>query len=154
MTDNIQVWSPKEANPARERLKTYRLIVDRRNALLDELDRTEEANERATSRLTATRLSGTGGHASFADGVLYMVDGEALLRKEIAKLNAQLEVLLGLINSSGCELHKNVLTYRYVNGLDWPEIGKKLHYERAMVFKLHGSALAAVCRYIEKSGLK
>ena len=56
------VWQAREINPAKRYLLEYRTLIKRRDALLDELDRLQDANHRATSRLTAVRLGGTGGH--------------------------------------------------------------------------------------------
>jgi hypothetical protein len=127
----------------------YLTLRKRRDALLEELDRLREANQRATSRLTATRLSGTGGHASFADGAIRVVDGEASLRHIIEHIDECLDARLAVIEQLPDERQKLVLTYRYINGCGWDEIMNVMHYQERQVFEHHGRALFEIMRLLK-----
>ncbi len=145
MPDNT-VWARRDPNPAKRYLMEYRTLIKRRDALLDELDRLREANQRATSRLTAVRLGGTGGHASFADGAIRVVDAEGTLNATVLRLDVCLAERLAAIERLSDERQKLVLTYRYINGWDWPEIGKALQYDKRQIFRFHGEALASILK--------
>ena len=140
------VYIRRDPNPAKRYLMEYRTLIKRRDALLDELDRLREANQRATSRLTAVRLGGTGGHASFADGAIRVVDAEGALNVVILRLDACIAERLDVIERLTDERQKLVLTYRYINGWDWEQIGTELRYDKRQVFRFHGEALAAVLK--------
>jgi hypothetical protein len=147
---NLRVWRPSDPNPAKRYLMEYRSLVKRRDALLDELDRLREANQRATSRLTATRLSGTGGHGSFEDGAIRAIDAEGALNAIILQLDVSITERLGVIEQLNDERQKLVLTYRYINGWDWPEIMRVMNYAERQAFSIHGKALSEVCRRMKR----
>lgn len=153
MNDNTQVWAAKSPNPAKRYLMEYRTMVRRRDALLDELDRLKEANQRATSRITAVRLSGTSGHGGFENGAIRAVDGENQLQEVIRHIDECLRVRLVLIEQLPDERQKLVLTYRYINGDGWSWIMKTMHYAERQAFRVHGEALAEICRLM-KDGSK
>jgi len=150
MPNDNNTWRAKEPNPAKRYLMEYRNLIKRRDALLDELDRLREANQRATSRLTAVRLSGTGGHGGFENGAIRAVDTEASLRKVIARIDACLDARLAAIEGLTDERQKLVLTYRYINGWGWREIGQVMGYEERQVFRVHGDALAGIPRDLRR----
>lgn len=151
MRDNT-VWRAKEPSPAKGYLAEYRLLKLRREALVQELDRLREATLRATSRITATRLSGTGSRGGMEDSAVRRVDGEAALAQIIAHIDECLAARLALLERLGDERHKLILTCRYIQGWNWEDIGHRLHYERSMIFKLHGEALEAFRGEMGKEG--
>ena len=144
MIENARFRRGETMNPAKQYLLEYLPLRRRRDALLDELDRTREASLRATSRLTATRLSGTSGHGGFEDNAIRHVDCEAALQKHIDRIGLCLEERLDMIERLPDERQKLVLTYRYVNGWKWEEICKVMHYERAQILRYHGKGLVAI----------
>lgn len=143
------VWVRRDSNPAKRYLMEYRTLIKRRDALLDELDRLRDANQRATSRLTAVRLGGTGGHASFADGAIRVIDAEGILNATILRLDVCLAERLGVIEQLTDERQKLVLTYRYINGWSWEEIMQALRIAERPTFYLHGKALEEICRFMK-----
>ena len=144
MHEPIRVWIGREHNPAKQYLMGYRALVQRRDALLDELDRMREATMRATSRMTAVRLSGTSSHGGMEDSILRVVDGEESLKQVIAEIDEALDVRLSLIDRLTDERQKLVLTYRYINGLGWDEVIAKMQLSERPVFRFHGEALAGI----------
>ena len=146
MIENARFRRGETMNPAKRYLLEYLPLRKRRDALLDELDRTQEASMRATSRLTATRLSGTSGHGGFENNAIRYVDCEAVLQKHIDRIGRCLEERLDMIDRLPDERQKLVLTYRYVNGWRWEEICKVMHYEARRAYMLHGDALEEIQR--------
>ncbi len=149
MVEQTQVWVGREQNPAKQYLMDYRTLVKRRDALLDELDRMREATMRATSRMTATRLSGTSSHGGMEDSILRVIDGEERLKQVIAGIDEALDVRLSLIDQLTDERQKLVLTYRYINGLGWGEVIQKMQLSDRPVFIFHGKALSEISRLIK-----
>ena len=143
MTGQSRVWRAAETNPVKRYLMEYQALVCRRDALLKELDLMRDVTMRATGRIAAMRLSGTGNHGGNEDAMLRVVDGEAKLLAVIDHVCEALVVRLALLETLTDERHKTLLTLRYVNGLSWEQIGYAMHYERTQVFEIHGQALKA-----------
>jgi hypothetical protein len=143
MPGQSRVWRAAETNPVKRYLMEYQALVCRRDALLKELERMRDATMRATGRLTAVRLSGTGSHGGNEDAMLRVVDGEARLLAVIDHLCEALVARLAVLETLSDERHKTLLTLRYINGLGWEQIGYSMHYERTQVFEIHGQALKA-----------
>lgn len=138
-----RVYKQGADNPARRYLQEYPAMYDRHAALLRELARLRECTTRATGRMDALRLSGTPNHGGNEDAMLRVVEAEDVLTDLIGRMAAALSARLRLIESLPDEMHKTLLTLRYINGLNWEQVGYKLHYERTQLFELHGRALKA-----------
>lgn len=144
MLNTNNTWKAKEPNPAKRYLAEYRTLVRRRDALIEELDRLREATMRATSRLSATRLSGTSSRGGMENSAIRHVDGEAALERIIAHIDECLAARLSLIEQLTDERQKLVLTYRYIDGWSWQDIVRKMGYENRHIFRLHGDALSEI----------
>lgn len=147
--NNNTTWKAEASNPVKRYLAEYRTLVKRRDTLTEELDRLREASTRATSRITATHLSDTGTRGGMEDNIIRLVDGEEALRSTIAHIEECLAARLVLIEQLVDERQKLVLTYRYIRGLDWEDIGHRMHYERSQIFRFHGQALAEIGRLMQ-----
>lgn len=141
MQSHARIWRTDETNPVKKYLMEYRALADRRDALQYELERLREATVRATGRLTATRLSGTPNHGGNEDAMLRVLDAEARMLQVIEHIGETLTARLALIERLTDERHKTLLTLRYIAGMNWEQIGYRLHYERTQVFEIHGQAL-------------
>ena len=150
MIENARFRRGETMNPAKRYLLEYLPLRKRRDALLDELDRTQEASMRVISRLTATRLSGTSGHGGFENNAIRYVDCEAVLQKHIDRIGRCLEERLDMIDRLPDERQKLVLTYRYINGCEWEEICNVMHYQRTQLWEIHGDALGKINRWIKE----
>ena len=140
----------EQINPAKRYLLEYSSLIKRRNALLDELDRLRDANQRATSRITAVRLSGTSGHGGFEDGAIRAVDAETALTDTIQRIDECLADRLACIEALHDERQKLVLTLRYINGMGWEAIMREMLQSRTPIFQIHGEALEALRAITEK----
>ena len=150
MIENARFRRGETMNPAKRYLLEYLPLRKRRDALLDELDRTQEASMRATSRLTATRLSGTSGHGGFENNAIRYVDCEAVLQKHIDRIGRCLEERLDMIDRLPDEKERTLMTYRYINGCNWDTIMNVMHYQRTQLWEIHGGALEKINRWIKE----
>lgn len=149
-----RIWHADETNSAKRYLMEYHALVERRNALTEELERFREATVRATGRLSPARPSGKpNGSGAREDAMLRVVDAEESLRRVIDHLGEALTVRLALIERLEDERQKTLLTLRYINGIGWEQIGYRMHYERTQVFAIHAGALEAVQALMEESAL-
>lgn len=142
MLTNTRQGHPDENNPIKHYLMEYRSLVQRRDALMEELDRLRDATVRATARISAVGPSGVPNHGAREEAILRVFDGEERLREVIAHIGEALTVRLVLIERLTDERSKTLLTLRYINGWGWERIGYEMHYERSQVFELHHQALA------------
>ena len=65
----------------------------------------------------------------------------AEIRREVARKYAIKQEIITRINRMDNEREKSVLYYRYIHGLEWDEIGKRMYYSVKHVQRIHGSAL-------------
>ena len=138
-----RVYRSETDNPAQRYLQEYTAMYERHEALLRKRVRLREQTTRTTGRTDGLRLSGTPNHGGNGDAILRVVDADARLSELIGCIAAALAARLRLIEALPDELHKTLLTLRYINGLCWEQVGYKLHYERTQLFALHGRALTA-----------
>jgi hypothetical protein len=141
MLANTRVWRADETSPVKRYLMEYHALSQRRDALLQELERLREATLRTTGCLTAVRLSGKADPRGPEDALLRVIDGEARLQAVIDHIGEALGVRLTLIERLPDERQKTLLTLRYINGWNWERIGYEMHYERTQIFEIHTQAL-------------
>lgn len=121
-----------------------------RNRARDCFDRATKA----TSRMTATRVSGTSAHDSMANAVCQMIeyeeyanahmpDGDAAtaLCEKIKEYTNLLRDRLRAINTVPDARMRRLLLNRYIDGWSWENIARDMMYDRTWVWKIHGEAL-------------
>lgn len=138
-----RVWHTDDSSPVKHYLMEYITLCQRRDALQNELDRLREVTLRVTARISPAKPSGKPVPGNGEDAMLRVLDGEARLEEVIGHIGEALSARLALIESLGDERQKTLLTFRYINGLDWETIGYRMHYERSQLFLIHSSALEA-----------
>lgn len=155
----------KPENAAKRYLKEYRDIegnlrahIRKYELLRNNLDRVAELFERATkatSSMTAVRISGTPQHDGMANAVLEMIRLKDYAREHMGEYDGKLDFLLEdleklsmagqerleLIRSLGDERHKRLLFLRYICGMSWEAISRDMGYGVDNIYKLHGKAL-------------
>lgn len=164
----------KKINPAKMYLVEFRVIEKNLNAHISKfnlytsnLDKLEEAFDRATratSRLTAVRISGTPNHDGMANAVLDMIRAEKAISEHrgeydgtfdwliddmsrLAKAGRErLEVINGIQGEccTPAETFRFLMFLRYVCGFRWEKIAQIMDYSIDNIFKLHGRALAQI----------
>ena len=100
-----------------------------------------EQSTRATSRLSATRLSGTGGHDSMANAVLKIVRNEERVAEQIAHLEEAVAARMALIAQVEDPRERRVLELRYLHGLGETELCRRMNLSAAQLWRVHGAAL-------------
>lgn len=140
-----QVSKPrKKKHPAIIYLSMYPALKLRRDKLKEELLMIRQNATRATSRMTAVRMSGTGKKDGMANAAIKAVDVEKRLEHIIGVIEAELDFRLQLIEELENEWEKTLLTMRYINGIDWEgkdSILTKIPFERSRMYEIHGEAL-------------
>lgn len=131
----------KPKHPAMVYLAAYPAMKRRLEDLKEELEYIRETATRATSKLTAERVSGTSMKDGMANAVIKGIETEERLQRTINNLSEALTVRLMLIEEMQDEWEKLVLTERYINGRSWNNVFRRIPYERAKVFMIHGQAL-------------
>lgn len=131
----------KPKHPAIIYLNQYKAMKLRREDLVEELEYIRQKATKATSRITAERVSGTGMHDSMANAVIKGIETEEKLARLIANLEECLNMRLWLIEQLADEWEKTVLTERYINGRSWEDIQRRIPFERAETFRIHSRAL-------------
>lgn len=154
MEDAEMQINPRKAprHPAIIYLGEYRSIKQRISALQSELEDIRENATRATSRITAERISGTGKKDGMANAAIRAVDVERRLETLIDHQRDCLDMRLFLIEQMDNESEKLVLTLRYIRCMRWEDIAREIHYGLTATYELHGRALQNFWRvYQERS---
>ena len=145
-----------QTEPVKRYLMEYSALLQRRDALQNELERFEEATLRATAHLSPMPRSGKAAPDSVENAMLRVVDAQERLRAFIEHIGEALCVRLALLERVPDERQKTLLTLRYINGKSWEQIGYIMHSERTQVFAIHVKALEAVQTVMEavRKGLR
>lgn len=83
------------------------------------------------------------GGDKLAEQVGRLVELKEMLAAEIATFLDERERTAAVISGIKNENFQDVLVYRYIVGLDWLNVAKKMNYSVDHVYKLHGWALQA-----------
>ena len=133
-------------NPAKRFLRGYRALLVRRDSLLREIERRRESATGTTVRLKEINVQSGGAYDRMAEDVARIVDDEESLGDALAEIARKLKEILQAIESVPDEMQKTVLTLRYIEGLDWPDIQERISYERTQTLVIHGKALVHINR--------
>ena len=141
----------RQENPAKVFLRRYKALCGRVDALQRAID---DALARATNTGITLKeikvLSSPAEHDPMARDICTAMDACEILYKYKAEAETALREILAAIDSLKDERQKEVLTRRYINGDEFPEICEAMHYERTQVFVIHGRALIEVNHWLEK----
>lgn len=123
-----------------EWLKNYRALDAKIESLTEDL---QVWNARAT-KITAT-ISQEPKASSSGDQIQRCVDKICELREEISqevdKLRQRRQQIEAAIRTLEDERYRDLLWYRYIEGMTWDEIAVKMYYSRMQVCRFHGRAL-------------
>lgn len=147
----MQMNTRRPRHPAIIYLGEYKAIKQRISCLQNELDDIRENATRATSRITAERISGTPMKDGMANAAVRAVDVERRMEILIEHQRECLDMRLFLIEQMENESEKLVLTLRYVRCLRWDEISRQMHYGQTATYELHGRALQSFWKVYQKN---
>jgi hypothetical protein len=126
--------------------KTYLRQLTRMDKRIDALfERRNRYKDLATRRTTVYRDMPGGGRrcaSSCEEYVCKIVDLERELDRRIDEYVDLTREIEGLIANVPDDRHRDILTWRYVNGWSWERIAEAMHYDRVWIWRLHGRALA------------
>lgn len=138
-------------NPAKAFLRRYRALTARQVSLQMAIDAAYERAYSRTARLKAVNVQGGGVYDRMAEDVAQITDATEQLKAAKAKVDAALSEILRAIDAVPDEMQRTVLTLRYVEGLDWISVQERIHYEPSQMFVIHGRALWAVKRWLQRA---
>ena len=136
-----QTEKPKPKHPAIIYLRQYAYLKLRRDDLRDELRQIRENATRATSRMTAERVSGTSARDGMANAAVKAVGVEKRLETTIRNLEEALNMRVWLIEQMKDEREKTLLTEMYISKRSVEEIQSRMFISRATLWRIHGYAL-------------
>jgi len=142
VTDSFAMVTPqKSENPT---IAYLRRAIDTEKRIERKLElsrRLKDLAMRATSSLSAIRDGGTNSRSKVEDGIVALLDLAEEISAEANCMVADLRNIGVIIKQIGNHKHRAVLEWRYLNGLDWPDIAIGLKIEEDTAKKLHGKAL-------------
>jgi DNA-directed RNA polymerase specialized sigma24 family protein len=94
---------------------------------------------------------GCGAYDRLAEDIAGKLDAEEQLSMDLDGISKALSEIRAAINSLQSEAQKTVLTLRYIEGLDWPDVQEKMGYERTQTYIIHGRALRNVLKWMEEN---
>lgn len=103
----------------------------------DRIARLRDMAEGATSTYTAGRVSGTP-QRSKMENCIAQIDE---LEREIDAAIGTLGKIKAVIATVENPIYRQVLELRYLDGMTWEQIGRRLHYSRRTVIYKHWDAL-------------
>ncbi len=130
----------------RMQLRDVRHCHMRTLTLCARAEKYREMAMQATGRTDAIRVSGTSDRSKVEKYILELWDVHNELQQEIARLMEKSRKAEKLILKLEDDKLRAVLELRYLCGLTWEEIAKKLHFTLRWVHKLHKEALEAFGR--------
>ena len=94
---------------------------------------------------------GSGNKQSLEDVIVKIVSAEEELGKEAARLFDLKAEILGVISKVDDNLIEEVLTLRYIDGMQWKKIGSKLEYTSRYMLMLHAKGLEKIQKILDEN---
>lgn len=137
---------------AKEELWQVRRAANRVRRREEEIAMLESLIEGSAVKVDGLPKGSSGGD-KLAVQVGRLVELKGFLACEIETFLDEREKALAVIGGIRNESMRDVLVYRYIVGLGWPEVAEKMHYSVDHVYRLHGWALKAyeVCERSEQT---
>lgn len=149
-TEEQSVRAHAPAFTAGDEMDTRMMLRDVRHGHLRTLTlcaRAEKYRElamQATGRTDAIRTGGTQSRSKVEKYVLELWDVHNELQQEITRLMEKSREMEKMILLLPDERHRAVLELRYLCGLTWDEVSKKLHFTLRWTHELHNAAIIAL----------
>lgn len=124
-------------------LSRYRRLNQRIDRLLEEQSRWRERALKITPTLSQT----PGGGESRSpierpmDKVLEIDEEISREIDELVKIREEIEAVLGQLEDRNL---RDLMKYRYIDGLTWEQVAEKMHYSWRHTCRLHGEVLAKI----------
>ncbi len=109
---------------------------------------------RATGSTEAVRVGGTGARSKVETNVNKLIDIERAIERDIEKLHGRIEMTTELIEGVSTPERKELLELRYLMGLKWEDVGRRMHYDKRQSQRIHKRALEDVQRQMDARGIR
>lgn len=116
--------------------------------------RFREQAMRATGSMEATRVSGTDGGSKVSRNMNSCIDLARDIDRRAAALRKQYDAACQMIDNVQSANAREVLELRYLRGMRWEDIGKRMHYDERQVYRLNRRALEDVQRQMDARGIR
>ena len=132
---------PTQENEQKIRyLSRYRRLNQRIDRLLEEQSRWRERALKITP--TLSQAPGGGGSGSPIERLMDKVlEIDVEINREIDEMQIARQEIRETLNQLEDESLKLLMEYRYIDGMTWERIAKKMNYSYKQVCRLHGYAL-------------
>ena len=111
--------------------------------------RYRELAMRSTSAMQAVRAGGTTARSKVEDGTCAFLDISEDIEEQAQKLREIIRQTSEIIDRLSDPMEREVLELRYLSGLRWEEIGRKMIYDERQVRRIHVKALEHVQREMD-----
>lgn len=140
-------------NPAKAYLMRYRALQCKCAALERSIRQAMESATNTTVALKEVCVQTSGGGEMMANAVISAIDATKVLEQEKAEALAVMREIMEAIHSVPDETQQTVLIEKYINGRTLQQIQNDIHYEKRNTIIIHGRALWAVRKWMEKKGM-
>ena len=113
--------------------------------------RYRELAMRSTSTMQAVRSGGTTARSKVEDGTCAFLDISVDIEEQAKKLREIIRQTSEIIDRLSDPMEREVLELRYLSGLRWEEIGRKMIYDERQVRRIHVKALEHVQREMDSA---
>ena len=149
MEERILIRRPE--NPAKAFLSRYKYLCIQQESLQRSIQAAQDRALSCTVRLKPIHTQGgSGAYDRLAEDVAGKLDAEEQLALCVSDKNRALAEILAAINSLQSEAQKTVLTLRYIECLDWPDVQDKMGHEKTQTYIIHGRALWEVWQWMKR----
>ena len=126
---------------AKEYLRQYGQLKREVLRLIDERQRWVDLATRITPAYSDAPKGGQSGDGKIPAAVEKIVEQERRIDAKIAEMTKLLDEIEKLLGEVGNPDYRLLLELRYLQGLTWEQIAKKMHFSWPHIIRLHGKAL-------------
>ena len=116
--------------------------------------RFREQAMRATGSMEAARISGTDDRSRVSRNMNSCIDLARDIDRQAAMLRGQYETAYAMIDAVQSVEAREVLELRYLRGMRWEDIARRMHFDERQVRRLNRRALEDVQRQMEERGIR
>lgn len=108
---------------------------------------------RSTGSMEAVRVGGTPGRSRVEEGMNAFMDIAQDIEEEARALRELIRQTNGVIARIPSATERELLELRYLDGLRWEDIARRMMYDERQVRRIHVKALENVQREMDRQGL-
>lgn len=109
---------------------------------------------RSTGSMEATRVGGTKERSKMAANMDKAIDIERMIERDMERLKNKIGITMELIEGVSSPERKELLELRYLCGLTWEDVARRMHYEKRQSQRIHKRALEDVQRQMDARGIR